>query len=422
MSRIGKKPIPIPKGVTVKVDRPVVDVKGPKGKMRQAMPPGVAIRDGEDGELVARQSEAREFGKFHGLARSLVANAVHGVAEGWKRELDIVGVGYRAEVKGKQVVLALGYSHPVVFDVPPGDRDRGREADPHHGDGDRPAARRAGGRQPPPPAQARPVPAEGRALHGRSAEEEGGQDGSLISECSRPMWSARAGDGSERMKVTTRNERRQRIKYRIRKRIAGTAARPRLSVFRSVSHIYVQVIDDLAGATMAAASSVEPALKAQMSGEARGGNSEGRRALVGRTIAERLKEKGVTRVVFDRNGFLYHGRVRAVAEAARKAGSSSSEAGVAAGSAGSLGPSHDVAKWKAMMRTREKIDAVAARHQGHGRLHQPRDQGRQGRQEPELQRAGRRRRRPRRGRASASARPRKCRRPSRRASRRPRRT
>ena len=99
----------------------------------------------------------------------------------------------------------------------------------------------------------------------------------------------------------------------------GTSERPRLSVFRSVSHIYVQVIDDAAGATVAAASSVEPAVKAKMDTDTRAGNRKGAE-LVGRTIAERLKEKGITRVVFDRNGFLYHGRVRAVAEAARSAG------------------------------------------------------------------------------------------------------
>ena len=96
----------------------------------------------------------------------------------------------------------------------------------------------------------------------------------------------------------------------------GTSERPRLSVFRSVSHIYVQVIDDMAGTTVASASSVEPAVKAQMAGDTRAGNRKGAE-LVGKTIAERLKEKGITRVVFDRNGFLYHGRVRAVAEAAR---------------------------------------------------------------------------------------------------------
>jgi large subunit ribosomal protein L18 len=121
------------------------------------------------------------------------------------------------------------------------------------------------------------------------------------------------------MQIKTKDDRRQRIKYRIRKRMRGTPERPRLSVFRSVSHIYVQVIDDMAGITLAAASSVDPALKAQMSGDMRPGNKKGAE-LVGRTIAERLKEKGVTRVVFDRNGFLYHGRVRAVADAARAAG------------------------------------------------------------------------------------------------------
>ena len=99
----------------------------------------------------------------------------------------------------------------------------------------------------------------------------------------------------------------------------GTPERPRLSVFRSGTHIYVQVIDDLAGRTVAAASSVEPAVKAKLAEGARGGNRKGAE-LVGKTIAERLKEKGITRVVFDRNGFLYHGRVRAVAEAARHAG------------------------------------------------------------------------------------------------------
>ena len=120
MSRIGKKPITIPKGVTIKVDGASVDVKGPKGQLTQALPPGV-IAAVEDGNLVTKTiSDDNEFDKFHGLARSLVNNAVLGVTDGWKRELDIVGVGYRAELKGQQVHLALGYSHPVVFDIPKG--------------------------------------------------------------------------------------------------------------------------------------------------------------------------------------------------------------------------------------------------------------------------------------------------------------
>jgi large subunit ribosomal protein L6 len=120
MSRIGKKPIPIPKGVTVTITPEAVEVQGPKGKLRQRVPPGIAF-EMQDGELVARTArEDSDLGKFHGLGRSLVANAVLGVTEGFKRELDIVGIGYRAEVKGRQVVFALGYSHPIVFDVPQG--------------------------------------------------------------------------------------------------------------------------------------------------------------------------------------------------------------------------------------------------------------------------------------------------------------
>jgi large subunit ribosomal protein L6 len=120
MSRIGKKPIAIPKGVTVKIAPDAVEVQGPKGKLRQALPPGVAFVQ-EDGTLVARlQRDDDALRKFHGLARSLVANAVTGVTEGFKKELDIVGIGYRAELKGKQVQFALGYSHPIVFDIPNG--------------------------------------------------------------------------------------------------------------------------------------------------------------------------------------------------------------------------------------------------------------------------------------------------------------
>jgi large subunit ribosomal protein L6 len=120
MSRIGKKPIAVPKGVTVKVLDGAIEVKGPKGTVRQVFPRGIAFAlDGE--QLVARTvGDEPGLGKFHGLARSLAANAVAGVTDGFKRELDIVGVGYRAELKGQQIIFALGYSHPVVFDVPKG--------------------------------------------------------------------------------------------------------------------------------------------------------------------------------------------------------------------------------------------------------------------------------------------------------------
>jgi len=121
------------------------------------------------------------------------------------------------------------------------------------------------------------------------------------------------------MKIKTKDDRRVRIQLRQRKRISGTKDRPRLSVFRSVTHIYAQVIDDMTGQTLVAASSVEPTVKGGFDKGVSGGNLKGAEA-IGKTIAERSIEKGIKRVVFDRSGFLYHGRIRAVADAARKAG------------------------------------------------------------------------------------------------------
>src|ERR1700710_2958878 len=108
------------------------------------------------------------------------------------------------------------------------------------------------------------------------------------------------------MKIHTKADRRERIHLRQRKRISGTPERPRLSVFRSVSHIYAQVIDDLSGKTLAAASTTEPARKGSIEKDVRGGNQKGAEA-IGTAIATRSLEKGITRVVFDRGGFLYHG-------------------------------------------------------------------------------------------------------------------
>jgi large subunit ribosomal protein L6 len=120
MSRIGKKIIAIPKGVKVNVQQGAVEIQGPKGKLLQKLPPGIGFEVNGEQLHAKTLREDPDLGKFHGLARSLVANAVKGVTEGFRKDLDIVGVGYRAEVKGKQVHFALGYSHPVVFDIPVG--------------------------------------------------------------------------------------------------------------------------------------------------------------------------------------------------------------------------------------------------------------------------------------------------------------
>ena len=118
MSRIGRKPIPVPAGVKVQIGPAAIEVQGPKGKLTIAVPRGIRFEQ-KDGTLNALR-ESDEQRALHGLARALVANAVRGVTEGFKKDLDIVGVGYRAEVKGKNVVFALGYSHPVAFPIPEG--------------------------------------------------------------------------------------------------------------------------------------------------------------------------------------------------------------------------------------------------------------------------------------------------------------
>src|ERR671921_836840 len=194
MSRIGKKVIAIPKGVKIDVQPGAVEVQGPKGKLRQPLPAGIGFElDGD--QLHARTlREDPELGKFHGLARSLVANAVRGVTEGFRKDLDIVGVGYRAELKGKQVVFALGYSHPVVFDIPAG---------------------------------------IDIVVDKQTHVTVTGVDRQLVGQ----------------------------VAASIRKRVHGDEQRPRLTVFRSVAHIYVQVVDDMTGRTIAAAATTEPAVK-----------------------------------------------------------------------------------------------------------------------------------------------------------------
>ncbi len=119
MSRIGRKPIPLPKGVTVKIEGNTVAVQGPKGKLDTSLPVGIQVKQ-QDGNLVAiRENDSQAA--LHGLARALVNNAVEGVTKGWTRDLEIVGIGYRAELKGKgTVVFSLGYSHPIEYPLPTG--------------------------------------------------------------------------------------------------------------------------------------------------------------------------------------------------------------------------------------------------------------------------------------------------------------
>jgi large subunit ribosomal protein L6 len=113
-------PIAIPKGVDVKIDGNVLKVKGPKGELGNPIPPGIAVEVASGEVRFSRSNDEPQMRAFHGLARSLAANAVKGVTQGFSRDLEIVGVGYKAEMKGKAVVFSLGYSHPVNFPIPDG--------------------------------------------------------------------------------------------------------------------------------------------------------------------------------------------------------------------------------------------------------------------------------------------------------------
>jgi large subunit ribosomal protein L6 len=120
MSRIGKKPIPIPQGVKVQLDGLTVRAEGPKGKLSQVVPDGLTPKVADGTLVIERSGEDRRVRALHGLARALVANMVTGVKDGFERKLEIVGIGYRAQMQGKSIQLALGYSHPVIFPLPEG--------------------------------------------------------------------------------------------------------------------------------------------------------------------------------------------------------------------------------------------------------------------------------------------------------------
>lgn len=120
MSRIGKKPIPVPDKVKIDIKSDAVVVTGPKGSVTSLIPPGIRWEKKDKDLIAVRKDDTGPQRAFHGLARALVANAVRGVTEGFSKEMDIVGVGYRAEVRKNAVVFTLGFSHPIEYPLPPG--------------------------------------------------------------------------------------------------------------------------------------------------------------------------------------------------------------------------------------------------------------------------------------------------------------
>ena len=285
MSRIGKLPIVIPAGVTVTLKDNVVTVKGPKGELSQYVNPAIDVTIA-DGHVVLKENEnamlddLKQRHAYHGLYRALVHNMVVGVSEGYKKELELVGVGYRASNNGNIIDFALGYTHNIFMQLPP------------------------------------EIKVETKSERNKNPlvilES---CDKQLLGQVCAKIRSFRKpepykGKGIKFVGEEIRRERRIKIKYRVRSKISGTPERPRMSVFRSNKQIYVQVIDDLSGKTLAAASSLgmETMPKKEQA------------AKVGELIAKKAQEAGITTVVFDRNGYLYHGRVKEVADAARNGG------------------------------------------------------------------------------------------------------
>src|SRR5918998_187665 len=249
MSRIGKQPIPVPAGVSVSISPGRVMINGPLGELAQDVPQRIDVAQA-DGELrVTRPTERGEDRALHGLTRTLVANMVEGVTKGFEKRLQIQGVGYRAALRGAALELNVGFSHPVVMQPPAGITFE--------------------------------VPAPTQVVVKGVDKQQVGQVAAEV--------------------------------RRVRGRVEGTAERPRLVVSRSNRGIEAQLVDDLAGRTLASASWLN--LKKSFKG-----NKTEQAAEVGKLLAANAKKAKVERVVFDRGGYLYHGRVKALADGAREGG------------------------------------------------------------------------------------------------------
>jgi large subunit ribosomal protein L6 len=288
MSRIGKRPVPLPNGVTATVEGKSVKVKGPKGELKVTLVEEIDASVGPDGITIKPRAEMERARRMWGMSRSLVNNLVVGVTQGFSSKLEIQGVGYRAAVQGKNLNLQLGFSHDVAYPIPAGITITA----------EKPTMLTVSGADKQLVGQ---VAAEIRAY--RKPEPYKGKGVRYAV--------ARKARRSRAMPQNLFDRRKNRTRFRIR---ANAAGRPRLSVFRSGRHIYAQIIDDRAGQTVAAASSNEKEDKAPKTW-----NMETATA-VGKKIAERALAKGVKQVVFDRGGYIYHGRIKALADAAREGG------------------------------------------------------------------------------------------------------
>ena len=287
MSRVGKNPVAVPSGVDVKVDGRTVTAKGKLGQLSYTSTDDVTITLDGGQVTINPVSNSKQARAMWGTARARVQNLVTGVSEGFTKNLEITGVGYRAAVQGKTLNLQLGFSHDINYPIADGPLEsRGGQAVGRTDGG-------GGARH----ARSRALQGQGRPLRRRADHPQGRQEEVIA------MLS----------KTELLRRRARRVRSDLRKKARG---RPRLSVFRSSKHIYAQVIDDVQGVTLASASSLDKDLRGQLKTGADAAAAEA----VGKLLAERAKSKGVEQVVFDRGAYIYHGRVKALADAARSGG------------------------------------------------------------------------------------------------------
>ena len=311
MSRIGKIPVTVPAGVDVTIEGQDVTVKGPKGTLALTIAEPIALPRRGRLPVVTRPDDERRSRALHGLSRTLVANLITGVTEGYTTKMEIHGVGYRVALKGKDLEFALGYSHPVPIEAPraspsssrrpPGSRCRAS------------TSRRSARSRPTSVVSVVRTRTRVRACVTRVSRS------AARSERQVSDMSQTANQKAKRIPLgkdasTKRRLSKTRRHFRLRKKVSGTPERPRLVVNRSSRHIHVQLVDDLAGRTLAAASTIEADVRAAE------GDKKALSAKVGQLIAERAKAAGVEAVVFDHGGHGYHGRIAALADAAREGG------------------------------------------------------------------------------------------------------
>ena len=293
MSRVAKNPINIPDNVDLSVNDDVVKVKGSKGELEFELPASISL-DIKENVITVKYDESNQKSiALGGTTRSLVNNMIIGVSEGYEKKLELIGVGYRAKASGKLLELTLGFSHPVKYQLP----DSVDVETPSQTE----VVLKSYNKQ-----TLGQVAAEIRAF--RPPEPYKGKGVRYSDEHVKRKEAKKAAGAGLSTKNITRLRRAKKTRAMIKNQDS-----PRLTVFRSSRHFYAQVFDNQGSKVIVSASTNEKDSKIKS-------NNLEAAVEVGKKVAERALENGVKKVVFDRAGYKYHGRIKALADSARNAG------------------------------------------------------------------------------------------------------